>query len=153
MAQTMIFRGEVDLGAGPTVVVEIWRSGATAVAFRGSEQLAVLGEITVGLTGDGRLVVDGIDPGGQPGQWSGVTAARVTGRWNGATVAWPDGPAWTGAEVTWTQYAVRVSAAGHAPRDLPAARVEVVGSARWIIDGDRRIAASTRRSGCGCGGR
>lgn len=154
MAQAMVFRGEVELGEAGSRVVDIWRSEQAAVAFEGGRQVGVLREIELGLTDDRRLTISGVDPdSGEPVVWTGVEAERSRGRWHGSTVTWPDGSRWAQAQIVWSQYGVRVSAPGQAPRDLPGAHTEAVGTQRWIIDGATRISASIPARGCGCGGR
>lgn len=154
MTARLIYRGPIELGdGGPTTVAEVWASETAAVVFRGGDQLGWLTAMTLALTDDRRLIVSGTDEESNPAQWTGIGAEQTLGRWSAATVTWADDEVWTQAEVTWSQYAVRVTAPGQTARDLIGARTEVVGRQRWIIDGDDRIAASSPRKGCGCGGR
>lgn len=153
MGQRMIYRGAVE-GLGPEAIeVDLWISGSAAVAFEGSAQRGVLTQLQLSLTEDRRLQLSGLDADGNPASWTAAAPERIVGRWLSATVAWPGGITWTQAEVAWSQYAVRVTAPGQTPRDLVAARTEAIGAQRWIVLADgERFAASSGRSGCGCGG-
>lgn len=151
-AQHLIFRGAVDLGEGPVEGVDLWISGSAAVAFQGPTQLGVLTGLTIGLTSDRRIRLAG-STDGEPAAWEGAEPERIISRWGGATVAWPDGTRWTRAEVTQSQYGVRVTAPGQTPRELVGSKAEAVGSQRWIVGPDgTRISASAQKGGCGCGG-
>jgi hypothetical protein len=138
-------------GDDPTRV-ELWASDAgVAVAFAGGTQLAMLKSLTIGWTEDRRLRLDGVDVDGEPMTWEATDEERVTTRWPAARVQWPSGEVWSGATVTGSQFGVRV-VHGAKTADLPAAKLQAVGSQRWIVNGSERILASDPR-GCGCGGR
>lgn len=152
MSQHLRYRGALDLGDGEARHAEVWVDGGTAVAFVDGQVSGVLSALMMTYTEDRRLRFAGELPDGTDHAWEGVgrPVARVS--WPGAQVTWPSGERWTGAEVTESQYGVRVIASGHPTRELPGARTELVGNQRWIVDGDVRILADAPRRGCGCGG-
>lgn len=155
MHQEMLFRGQMTLapGADP-LVVELWRTGDTVVAFgAGNAAAGVLKAAVLGLDDARRLTVQGNLPDGAgPGTWVGTAPAQEQGRWSGMNVAWPDGRTLAGSEVTWTQYAVTIQPPGQPDIILAGARTEAVGAQRWIVDGHLRILADPGTAGCGCGG-
>jgi hypothetical protein len=133
--------------------VELWRANGAVAAFVDGQLLATLSDVVLSYTDDGRLAVAGVERGTTTHElWEGVGDVVQRGKWTSATVTWPDGAVWRAAEVSWSQYGVVVSAAGHARRELPGARTEIVGVQRWIVDGDVRILADAKRKGCGCRG-
>lgn len=155
MHQEMLYRGQMRLGAdADPLVVELWRTGDTVVAFgAGNATAGVLKAAVLGLDDERRLTVQGNLPDGAgPGIWVGADAAHEIGRWSGMNVAWPDGRTLTGSEVTWTQYAVTVAPPGQQEITLAGARTEAIGAQRWIVAGHVRILADPGTSGCGCGG-
>jgi hypothetical protein len=131
--------------------VELWAGSDVAVAFQGGTQVGLLRDLTLSFTDDRRLRLEGVDGDGQPSAWEATAPERVTTRWAAARVAWPSGEIWPGATVTGSQHGVRV-VRGSDVTDLPGARLQAVGSQRWIVDGSTRIAASDGR-GCGCSGK
>lgn len=151
MSQHLRYRGALDLGDGTPRQVEVWVSGTTAVAFEDGQPVGVLQALLLTLTEDRRLRFVG-EADGADVTWEGVGSPVPQVAWHGATVEWPSGERWAGADVVATQYGVRVTAAGYAGRDLPGARTELVGNQRWIVDGDSRFLADAPRRGCGCGG-
>lgn len=157
MHQEMLFRGQMRLGAdADPLVVELWRTGDTVVAFgAGNATAGVLKAAVIDLDDGRRLTVRGNLPDGAgPAMWVGAEPAREVGRWSGMNVQWPDGQTLAGSDVTWTQYAVTIQTPGQVSREIAGARTEAIGSQRWIVAGAGvRILADPGSGGCGCGGK
>jgi hypothetical protein len=131
--------------------VELWAGSDVAVAFQGGTQVGLLRDLTLSFTDDRRLRLEGVDGDGQPSAWEATAPERVVTRWPNARVQWPDGRVWAGATVSGSQHGVTIVHGGQSAT-LAGARLQAVGSQRWIIDGETRVLASDGR-GCGCGGK
>lgn len=143
----MLHRGRIQLAPETDPVVgELWMQGETAVVFERDTNRVVstVHHATRQLDAEGRLIIDGYEA-----TWQALDPEQAQGTWVGVKVAWPDGPAWETATVSWSNYAVRVSKQGHEARALPGARTMVQGAAKWIQYGDVRIPVDAGRSG-GC---
>jgi hypothetical protein len=153
MTSRLLLAGPVALHNGDEPQrVELWASPSTAVAFAGGTQVGVLTGLTLDLTADRRLRLSGFDPEGEAVSWEATDEERIVTRWPNARVQWQDGRGvWAGATVAGSQHGVTVTRGGDTAT-LPGARLQAVGSQRWIIDGETRVLASDGR-GCGCGGR
>ena len=131
---------------------EIWTTGDTAVLFARATNRVVLTlhDVERSLDPDRRLRLVGSGRSIQA-----LDPEAVLGSWIGVPVRWSGSETWETATVTWSNYGVRVTAAGQEPRDLPGARTNVAGATRWIQYGDLRIEVDPAgRTGCvPCGGR
>jgi len=152
MTTELLYRGRLDLGDGTEPrALEVWRSGSAAVVFDGPVQVAQATDVVLGFTDDRRLRITGTGPDDQPVEWVGPDPAVNQGQWSGQRVRWSPTEVWTAATVTWTNYGVSVAAAGQDTRHLAAARTEVTGGQRWIVNGSERYLVENPRRGCGCG--
>jgi hypothetical protein len=148
----LIYSGSVRLNGSDPERLEIWAGDSAAVAFAGGVQRGVLTTVSLGLTDDRRLEIAGVGLDGMFAVWETMDEERVTTRWPNARVQWTDGRGvWAGATVAGSQHGVTVTR-GADTASLPGARLQAVGSQRWIIDGETRVLASDGR-GCGCGGK
>lgn len=151
MSTVLLYRGRLDLGDGSEPrALEVWKGDGAVVAFDGPTQVGQATDVDVGFTGDGRLRITGTHEGA-PVEWVGPDPVQQQGQWTGQRVRFTDGP-WSAATVTWTNYGVTVTAAGKGTRALAAARTDVVGTQRFIVQGAERFLVENPRRGCGCGG-